>query len=113
MCASGDFFKKQHKREREKAKAEANTAVKVETTGETLKLDNINESPIPKIIHKVWMVFNPNKPGIREKYKESDRILKKIIQITNSYIVMMKKYLVLFMITIQIFMISLLLTMSQ
>lgn len=33
-------------------------------------------SPIPKVIHRIWMIFNPDNPGIPERYQEADRILK-------------------------------------
>jgi len=35
-------------------------------------------SPIPKIIHKIWIVFNPNNPKIPTKYQEAGKILKKL-----------------------------------
>lgn len=85
MGNSAKFFREQHKKAKEAAKAPSNTKVlkkeelaKVSDNTKVLKLDNVSESPIPKIIHKVWMVFNQNKPGIPEKYKEGDIILKKL-----------------------------------
>ena len=37
---------------------------------------NAVKSPIPKIIHRVWMVFNPKEPDIKEQYKINDKLLK-------------------------------------
>jgi mannosyltransferase OCH1-like enzyme len=37
-----------------------------------------NDILFPKIIHRIWMVFNPNKPEISALNKENDRILKEL-----------------------------------
>ena len=36
------------------------------------------ELSIPKIIHRIWMVWNPNKPEITPIYQEFDKILKNL-----------------------------------
>lgn len=35
-------------------------------------------SPIPKIIHRIWMVFNPDLTKLSKTYQEYDRILKSL-----------------------------------
>lgn len=49
------------------------------TKNGNLSVNNSNDaikSPIPKIIHRVWMTFNLNKQEMKPKYKINDKILK-------------------------------------
>ena len=44
-----------------------------------LNINDLNyKSPIPKIIHRIWMVFNPKKPEMSDEYEKNDEILKNL-----------------------------------
>lgn len=56
---------------------EQNTKVKITTSMDSnVATQDVFFSPIPKLIHRVWMVFNATQPKIPEKYTEADKILK-------------------------------------
>lgn len=56
---------------------EENTKVS-EIIKETPKFKDNYKSPIPKIMHRIWMTFDPEHPEIPEKYKKADVILKSL-----------------------------------
>lgn len=41
-------------------------------------MENEQNLLVPKIIHRIWMVWNPTKPEMSELYKENDQILKNL-----------------------------------